>query len=344
MNIHSSVLRCHSSATPSHSRLARPVAAPAGDLGRRHQAGDLRGGRRRRVAAGLLPALLRRRRPRTHQRVRGLAHAAPDAVVRAPQLIRQDDRERRLVELDVALIRLPVDLRVLRERPVRLLLVREQPGHRPVRRGPVTRREQAGDLVVEVTRPHEVIATAALVGVHGEPPRQRQRRDEGAAERLVLVGLDRHDRDVVLRAQPLREHRRSRPQRPEVAAPLLPVRRRAVGEALHHAAARRQFRRPLGAAEPKRQHMLCRGPDARIDGELAGLQDVAVRRRVVVEVQLEVLLEVGPAVARPDESVRRPDEAVIRHQRRVRVPLAREQCDVADRCRPATPCHHARSC
>ena len=105
--------------------LAQPVTPPGGDLRGGDQPGDLGRGGRRRVAAGLLPALLRGRRARPHQRLRGPADAVPQ--VGAPQLVRQHERERGLVELDVALVRLTVHPGVLREGPVRLLLALEEP-------------------------------------------------------------------------------------------------------------------------------------------------------------------------------------------------------------------------
>ena len=317
------MLRCHSSATPSHSRSRRRSPRHAGDLGGGDETRDLGRGGRRGVAAGLLPALLRGRRAHPHQGLRRAADAVPQ--VGAPQLVRQDQRERRLVELDVALVRLPVDPRVLRERAVRLLLALEQPGHGPVGRGPVAGGQQAGHLVVEVTRPHEVVAAAAGVGVDREAPRQRQRRDERTPERLVLVGLHRHHRDVVLRPQPTGEDGRDRAQRVEVPMPLAAVGGRAVGEARGHAGPRRLLGRRVRAGEPERQRVGGAASRPGVDAQLAGLQDVAVRRGVVVEVEPPVGLEVGPAVAGADEPVGRAEESGRGDQGGVRVALTGQQ-------------------
>ena len=280
------------------------VAALAGEVGRRDEAGDHRRERRVGVAAGLLPALLRRGRPAGHERVGGLAHAGPGGVVGARELPGQDDRERGLVELHVALVGRAVHVRVLRERPVGLLLVREQPRHGPLRRGAIARRQQRRDLLVLVTRPHEVVAAAALVGVDGEAPGERERGDEGAAVGLVLVRLDGHQRDVVLRQQPAAERGRRGGHAVEIAVPLVCVGRRAGREPVTEARARRRLggRRRSPEAERERERRRA------VDRDLAGLQHVAVRRRVVVEVQRLVRREVGPAVAGADEAVRRARE------------------------------------
>ena len=323
-------------------RLARRVAAPAGEIGRRDEAGDLRRGRRRREPAGLFPAFLRRRRPEPHERVGSLAHALPGVRVSPAELPCEHDRERRLVELDVALVRLPADARVLRERSVGLLLMGEQPRHGPVGRGAIARREHCGRLVIEVARPHEVVAAPTLVGVHRESPGQRERGDEGAAEALVLVRLDRHDRDLVLRPQPIGQERRRAPHRAEIAAPLLPVGPRHLREPLREAVPGDALGGRRGVGEPERERELRRR--SFVERQLAGLEHVAVRGRVVVEVQPHVLLEVRPAVARPDESARRSLESARRDQGAGRRPLRSDQRDVAAAAAPRSGCHGARSC
>ena len=297
------------------------VAAPAGEVGGRHQPGDHRRQRRARVAAGLLPAFLRRRRPARHERVRRLAHAGPRRIVGARELPGEDDREGGLVELDVALVGGTVDVRVLREGPVGLLLVREQPRDGAVGGGAIAGGEQRGDLLVEVAGPHEVIPAAALVGVDRKPPRQRERGDEGAAVGLVLVRLDRHHRDVVLGEQLAGQCRGWSREPAQVAVPLVRVGRCAPGEAGSEARAGGVGRSRGRVAEAERE----REGRGAVQGDLPGLQHVPVGRRVVVEVERLVRRQVRPAIAGADEPVRRAHEARGGDQRARHRPVLGQQ-------------------
>src|SRR5215217_6825368 len=90
----------------------------------------------------------------------------------------------------------------------------------------------------------------------------------------------------------------------------------------------------VGAAESERERVRRRVPAACSNTQLAGLQDVAVGRRVVVGIELPIVSEVGPPVAYADEAIRRALEAVCRHERGVGVTLTGKQSDAPSRTCP----------
>src|SRR4029079_8194302 len=97
------------------------VAVALGDLGGAHEARDLRGDARGRVADEVLPALLRDR-ALVDDAVGGALDVRPRARIEPAQLPAEDDRVGALVELQIRPVRRAVEVRVLREAAVGLLL------------------------------------------------------------------------------------------------------------------------------------------------------------------------------------------------------------------------------
>ena len=163
-----------------------------GDLPALHraQSSDLRGKRRRRVAASLLPSLLLGGGPLAEQ----VAGRLLDVRTRrlAPKADREQDRVGGFVQLLPGPHRRAVEVGVLRHAAVRSLHLAHEAEHVVGGRG-VAGGEQRARRVIQVARPHLAIADITVVVRRGVAPRPRQRRDDRAWVQLVLGHLDHLD-------------------------------------------------------------------------------------------------------------------------------------------------------
>ncbi len=183
----------------------------------------------------------------------------------------------------------------------------------------MVRRQQRGGAFHEVPDPHEVVAALVVLAVRLAPGNGK-RRDHGARERLVLV---RQDQGVAAPVeQPLvagwlldrREVRAVSLPRLEVALPLLLER---DADLLQQRRGRGLERGAEGEAERERALGCVR--------DLAGQRHVAAHRRFELPVEREVLVQVGPAVARSDEAARHPRKRTARGHGQPRPVTARRQ-------------------
>ena len=169
-------------------------------------------------------------------------------------------------------------------------LGRGQVDQGPQRRLRVPRREEPGGAVHHVAGPHQVVTPELLVAL-GIPPRDAERGDHrtgevlvfvrqeqavaGVVERAVVLGRRVQRRDVLARAGPL-------PLEP--GPPVLEREAERLEEVRHG--------RVEGVAERERQREL--GPVRQV--QLARQRDVAVLRRVVLPVHVEIVRQVRPPV------------------------------------------------
>ena len=214
-----------------------------------------------------------------------------------------------------------VEVAVLREAPVRLLLVRPQVVERALRGRPVAGRDLRRGHLVEVARPHEVVGPG-VARERPPDPGHRRRRDARAPVGLVLEPGQHHRRDVV--EGPV-SGGAARPREPAQVG--VPARGVAVGGAVEAAVQRRAGGvrgRPRRGAEPERE----RGapvPARPGQRQLRDLGDVALGRGGVGPVHAEVLAQVRPAVARAQVAARHARRGGLGLQRRGELRVARDQ-------------------
>ena len=272
-------------AAPHGGRRGVPVAV--GDLRSRDQAGDLGGDRRGREAALLLPALGAERGPVRGDEVRRRLDVRLVVVVpREPDGERHDQRIGALVELGVEAVRrhLAVGQAVARHRAVRQLLALEQEARHVARGAPVAGEQERGPGLVEVAA--EDLAVGAevrvrgITGGDGLAPRGRERRRDGAGERLVLgrLHVERAQAVLALQRAPTRPgNARGAPRRdelPGVAAPAADVGPPQSAEAAPERALRGAHRARLAVGEAQGEPEL--PPAPRVD--LGGLDEVPLGR------------------------------------------------------------------
>ena len=168
--------------------IPRPASEPGGD----GESGDACGQGRGGVAPDLLPAVLLGGGAMLDQESggaedhRGGVEIAEDPVT--AKAVGEKDRQRHFIQLEPPPVRPAVHPKVLGESPVGLLSGREV-DERAERGLGLSHREEAGRGVAQIPDPDEVVATLVFVPLGGAP-RDRERRDEGAREGLVLVGQE----------------------------------------------------------------------------------------------------------------------------------------------------------
>ena len=309
---------------------ARRVAVLAGDVRGRDEPGDDRRDRRRGLTELLLPAL-RRRRPCPHDMIRGRLDLLVGGVVRQACHPREQDRESLLVQLLAAAEVLrrrsaaPADRAVARERAGRIrrpvsgrgcadeLRVPQELRHAQRLTG-IARGDQSRRLLVEVAAPDPVVAVIRLISVYEVAPRRGEPCDAGAAECLVLGGVQRHRRNIINPTpQRIRRHAgRGRAQPVDIVAPAFAVGGLPIRESGRKRSLRRRKGRRRVAAISERDRERRIGADI---ADLAALDDIAVAGAVESADEGHVLLQFDDAVARlrrkavvvRDEAVRTSD-------------------------------------
>ena len=214
----------------------------------------------------------------------------PPEATEPPEAPREQDGKRDLVELDSLPVRLAVDPEILGETAVRVL-ADGQVDQGPQGRARVSRRQEARGGMDEVARPDEVISPSVVVALH-LPPGNRQRGDEGAGVRLVLVGEEEAVAPAIEVPSVVRGLVRGQ-QVPAHTVPLLRVSLPMLLEGNREGLEERRHGAVEAVAESEPQRELA--SIAKV--QLAGEGDVSVRCPFELPVHPEVGGKVRPAVA-----------------------------------------------
>src|SRR6185312_14943090 len=205
------------------------------------------------------------------------------------------------VELAPLPIRRAVDPEILEEPAVRLLGDREV-DERTQRRAGIAARDQRARRLHHVARPHEVVAAEVFVS-HGIAPGDARRGDEGALERLVLMG----EQEVVARAVEPPAIPGDAGEVGELRARLAPLRDEARTPQRERLAQRLRERRG-GGVEAIAERETERELRALVGFDAADHGDVAVAHLPEAPVEAEIVLEVAPAVGEADIAARGLEE------------------------------------
>ncbi len=307
----------HGQVTPGQGA----AAVGRGDVRGADQPGDLGRDRGGRVAALILPALLRgpgRPVPAgavADEEVGRPPDVAPVRCVGAAELVIEQDGVGHLVQLKSGEDGLSGQRGVRREGAVRLLLVMEEVLKCPHGGGAVAVGDERRRDLVGITGPHQVVGTGRRLQARPPGPGHRRGGHERAAVGLVLQGGEDHLGHRVKLPLPDSLQRRGRlPERGQVGMPAGRIAAGHGGEALtqRSSAGGQRAGHRGGKAQGQGVGGVAREPGQR---QLGSLHDVPVGCRGVVPVHPAVGAQVGPSVRGPEVAVGRPGEPGARHQR-----------------------------